>query len=403
MREVLAQNPLSGWREGMERGTLVRALVGALGTLRDEAAAPQVLAILESKSNEYRHVLPIAAWASGRLRHGPALPALERLVLSPKVVPNAESIWAIGEIGAWAPGAGERAASLLRAIPGIDGLDPAVAMVRLTALAKTRAGRPDAPSSAELRRALERALWEPAFRQQETSRRQAWALRSLAELARVYGDRPGDRAGPEAEDAFFLGHEAVRYFVTRDDHRVRTSAQAAFAAWGIPLPRTRRYYAFSLDAIEERGGIAALHDAVRDPLGVFRHNVATRLAERGHPSSVRPLAEAAARVFAEPATSTYEYDDAPLHVVTFARALARLNRPEGNAILLEALRSAHHHVRAVVADNAPSDPAFVPELMAMLGDPRSFLRGRADRALRALGSAAASASASESPSRTVEL
>ncbi len=399
MRELLEQSPLSGWREGIERGALVRELVGALGTLRDEAAAPVILQILESKSNEYRHVLPVAAWAMGRLRHLPALPALERLVFSPKEASSSEAVWAIGELGSAHPSARERVTTVLRTLPNVESLEPGVDIVRLTGLAKTNAGTAAAPTTSELRRGLERALWDPAFRQEETSRRQAWALRSLAELARVWRESYPDE---EDHDAFFLGHEAVRYFVTRDDHRVRTSAEAAFAAWGAPLPRTRRYYSFVLDAIEERGGLEALHDAVRDPLGVFRHNVATRLAERGHPSSVRPLAEAAARLFAEPATSTYEYDDAPLYLVTFVRALARLNRPEGNAVLLEGLRSAHHHVRAVIADNAPDDPAFVPELMAMLGDPRSFLRSRAERSLRALGIGTTSPS-ERPPPRTAPL
>jgi HEAT repeat protein len=141
----------------------------------------------------------------------------------------------------------------------------------------------------------------------------------------------------------------------------------------------------TLDALEARGGLDALHEALRDPLGIFRHNVASRLAELGHASSVRPLAEATARLLAEPATSTYEYDDAPSHLVVFVRALARMNRPEGNEVLIEALRSGHHQVRAVVAENAPEDARFVPELTAMLGDPRSFLRSRAERSLAALG------------------
>lgn len=399
MRTLLAASPLSGWRDGIERVALVRELVGALGTLRDEASAPLVLQILEATSNEYKPVKPVAAWAAGRLRHLPALPALERIALSRTEPVGSETVWAIGELGASHPSMRERATALLAALPGVGSLEPGVEIVRLTGLAKANAGTSAGPKTRELRSALERALWDPAFRQEETSRRQAWALRSLAELARVWREGRASRSRDE-DDAFFLGHEAVRYFTTRDDHRVRTSSEAAFAAWGAPLPRTRRYYAFVLDAIEQRGGLEALHDAVRDPLGVFRHNVATRLAERGHPSSVRPLAEATARLFAEPPTSTYEYDDAPLHVVTFVRALARLNRPEGNAVLLDGLRSAHHHVRAVIADNAPDDPAFVPALMAMLGDPRSFLRSRAERALRASGAMAKSAS---EPPRTAPL
>ncbi len=189
----------------------------------------------------------------------------------------------------------------------------------------------------------------------------------------------------DGADALFLGHEAVRYLVTRDDHRVRRAAEEAFAAWNLPVPATRRYYAFVLEDLERRGGLEALHDAVRDSLGVFRHNVAARLAELASPASVRPLAEATARLFAEPPTSTYEYDDAPSHLVAFVRALAKLNRPEGNDVLIDGLRTGNHQVRAVVAENAPDDERFVPELMAMLGDPRSFLRSRAERSLASLG------------------
>ena len=36
--------------------------------------------ILASTSHEYRAVLPVAAWALGRLRHVTALPRLERLL-----------------------------------------------------------------------------------------------------------------------------------------------------------------------------------------------------------------------------------------------------------------------------------------------------------------------------------
>lgn len=193
------------------------------------------------------------------------------------------------------------------------------------------------------------------------------------------------RRSQDETSAFFLGQQAVRYFVTRDDHRVRRAAFEAFAAWDVSIPRTRTYYSFVLDEIEQEGGLGALHDALRDPLGVFCHNVATRLAERGHPSSVRPLAEVTARLFSEPATSTYEYDDAPNNLVAFVRALARFNRPDGNDVLIDGLRNGHHQVRAVVAENAPDDPRFVPELTVMLGDPRSFLRSRAERSLRAMG------------------
>jgi HEAT repeat protein len=266
-------------------------------------------------------------------------------------------------------------------LDGLVGLEPGAEMVRLCALTKVRTPSSDGPRASDLRRALERALWEPAFRQEESSRRRTWALRSLEELA---GLRPTSRRSDDV-DPYFLGHEAVRYFATRDDHRVRRAAVDAFGAWGVPVPATRRYYVFVLDDLEACGGTSALHEALRDPLGVFRHNVATRLAERAHATSVRPLAEATARLFAEPPTSTYEYDDAPSHLVAFVRALAKLNRPEGNDVLIEGLRSGNHQVRAVVAENAPDDERFVPELTAMLGDPRSFLRSRAERSLASLG------------------
>lgn len=400
IRTLLANNPMPSWREGIERGVLVKELVTALGTLRDEHAGPRLLEVLEATSQEYRAILPVAAWALGRIRHLPALATLERLLSSPKEPPTCEALWAVGAIGAAHPASRARAVTLLERLTG---LEPGAEMVRLTALAKIH-GFTGAPSRAsELRSALETALWEPAFRQEESSRRRTWALRSLEELAAARAARRAGAAHHDDVDPYFLGHEAVRYFVTRDDHRVRRAAEEAFAAWGVPVPQTRRYYVFVLDDLEARGGLGALHEALRDPLGVFRHNVATRLAERAHPSSVRPLAEATARLFAEPPTSTYEYDDAPSHLVAFVRALAKLNRPEGNDVLIEGLRAGNHQVRAVVAENAPDDERFVPELMAMLGDPRSFLRSRAERSLAALGINPESRRGSDQPPRLAPL
>lgn len=382
LRDLLSKSPMPSWREGLALGALVREVVVALGTLRDEDARQPLLEVLEERGQEYRAIVPSAAWALGRLGYFPALGSLERLLCSPKDLVTPETIWAAGEIGAAHPTARTRALALLDNMPG---LEPGAELVRHAALAKILQGRSDAaPRGDDLRRALERALWEPAFRREETSRRRTWALQSLEELAALPTKR-GDAFSRERKHALFLGHEAIRYFVTRDDHRVRKAAESAFKALGVQVPQTRRYYSFVLDELERHGGLDALHDALRDPLGVFRHNVATRLSAIGHSSSVRPLAEATARLFAEPPTSTYEYDDAPSHLVAFVRALARLNQPEGNDVLIEGLRTGNHHVRAVVAENAPEDPRFVPELMAMLGDPRSFLRSRAERSLATLG------------------
>lgn len=378
LRRLLDDNPLTGWREGLERGGLVRELVIALGELDDEASAPKLLSILESTSLEYRAVLPAAAHALGRLRYVPALTALERLLFSPKEPVTCEAVWAVGAIGQAHASAREGAAALL---DRLTGLEPGAEATRFAALAKLRFGK-SAPKSVELRRAIDRALWEPAFRQEETSRRRAWGLRALEELAAI---ATTERSARIEAGALFLGHAAIRHLVTRDDHRVRRAANSAFAAWGLPATRVRPYFAFALPELERSGGLEALVEAVRDPLGIFRHNVATRLAEIGDERVVRPLAEATARLFAEPPTSTYEYDDAPPHLVAFVRALAKLNRPESNDVLIAGLRSDNHQLRAVIAENAPDDERFVPELMAMLGDPRSFLRSRAEKTLMSLG------------------
>lgn len=378
LRRLLDDNPLTGWREGLERGHLVRELIVALGKLGDVTSAERLVAVLESSSQEYRAVIPAAAHALGRLHYAPALSSLERLLASPKEPVRCEAVWAVGAIGRAHPREGARAAALL---DGLTGLEPGVEATRLAALSTLRAGK-KSPKSVELRRALQRALWEPAFRQEETSRRRVWALRALEDLASM---PRADRASAKGEAlAPFLGHESVRYLLTRDDHRVRRAARRAFAAWRLALPTIRPYFSFALASLEARG-LDALHEAVRDPLGIFRYNVAERLGTIGDPRSVRPLAEATAQVLAEPPTSTYEYDDAPPHLVAFVRALAKMNAREGNDVLIEALRSNHHQVRAVVAEHAPRDERFIPELMAMLQDPRSFLRARAEKSLIALG------------------
>jgi HEAT repeat protein len=364
LRRLLEMSPLNGWRAGLEKGALVQELVRALGALGDTQAAPLLVTILESKSQEYRAVLPAAAFSLGQLRHEPALTALERIVLSPKDAGMCEAVWAIGEIGRAHPEARGRARALLDLV---NGLEPGAEAIRLAALAKI-----GAPSKEkELRAAIDRALGEPGFRQDETSRRRAWAFRALEDLASVVKKRGG---------ALSFDYDAVRHWVTRDDHRVRRAAERAFAAWEIPIPKARPYFAFALP-----DDIDGLLEALRDPLGIFKHNVARKLAALGDQRAVRPLAEATARLFAAPVTSTYEYDDAPPPLVAFVRALAKLNDKTYNGVLLDGLRSANHQVRAVVAENAPDDERFVPELMAMLGDSRSFLRSRAEKSLTSLG------------------
>lgn len=393
LRRLLAESPMTNWREGIARADLVAELTAALGTLRDEEAGATLMTVLEGRSQEYRAIAPTAAWALGRIAHLPALDALAHLLTSPNVAVTCEAIWAVGEIGARHAEAGERAGDVLASLRG---LEPGAEMVRLSGLAKVATTTRPGPSTASLREAFERALWEPSFRREETAKRRLWALRAFADLGAAGSTLDG---GTRTALAGVLDHEAVRYFVTLDDHRVREEAERAFSTWRLPVPKTRKYYAFLLEDLERQGGLEALHDALRDPLGVFRHNVATYLSDKGDPSSVGPLAEATARLFAEPPTSTYEYDDAPAHLVAFVQALARFNRPEGNAVLIDGLRTGHHHVRAVVAENAPDDPRFIPELMAMLGDTRSFLRSRAERSLAALGVRRA---ASDVPPLTVE-
>lgn len=366
LRSLLEASPLSGWRAGLEKGALVQELVRALGALGDQQAAPHLVMLLESKSQEYRAVLPFAAHSLGQLRHEPALVALERLVLSPKDAGMSEAVWAIGEIGRAHPEARGRARALLDLLRG---LEPGAEALRVAALAKIGAGQKEK----ELRAAIDRALTEPGFRQDETSRRRAWAFRALEDLAAVAKKK--SRTSP-----LWFDFDAIRHWVTRDDHRVRRAATHAFTAWGMTVPKVRPYYAVALPS-----DIDGLLEGLRDPLGIFKHNLAARLAELGDKRAVRPLAEATARLFAAPPTSTYEYDDAPPPLVAFVRALAKLNDPTYNGVLLEGLRSENHQVRAVVAENAPEDERFVPELMAMLGDPRSFLRSRAEKSLTSLG------------------
>lgn len=362
LRRLLAENAMTNWREGIERGALVRELVTALGDVRDHGAAPLLAGILESTSQEYRTILPLAAWALGRLEHAPALPILERLLASPKDAVSSETIWAIGEI---ARANGEAPAVL----DALTGLEPGAELTRL--VARMKLGRDVDPSL--VRTAIARALWEPAFRQEETARRQVLTFRALEELP------PESLIDPRTGDSV-IDHETIRYFVTRDDVRVRKAAERAFTVMGLPLPKVRAYFAHALpDSLD------ALHEAVRDPLGLFRHNVATQLAAIGDPRSVLPLAEATSRLFAEPPTSTYEYDDAPPTLARFVRALASFNDPDGNDVLVEGFHSENPHVRGVIAEHAPNDPRFIPELMAMLGDPRSFLRARAEKSLTARG------------------
>lgn len=359
LARLLEENPLRDWREGLERGPLVRELVVTLGVLGDPAVAPALVALLDSKSLEYRPFFPHAAEALGALEHegaAPRLRELTRLAATQRDGVPTELLWALGKIGGSSV---EEARETRELVEGVVLADRAAEVVRLATMSKLGA-RVDGFEDA-----LERALWEPGFKREETSRRRVWAFRCFEEAGGVEFDM-----------------DAVRYFVTLDDHAVRRAATAAFRAQGHRVPRVRPYYRFVLPEIERRG-LDALHQALHDKNGVFRYNVALRLAAIGHPSSVLPLVRGLRRLFEEPLASTYEYDDAPHHLVWFCKALKRMADPRGNLALIEGLRSSDPHVRAVIADDPPDDPRALPELVRLLDDPRSFVRTRAERALAA--------------------
>jgi HEAT repeat protein len=120
---------------------------------------------------------------------------------------------------------------------------------------------------------------------------------------------------------------------------------------------------------------------VTDPWGVFRYNVALRLARIGDPSSVPVLCEALRALYLEPPTSTYEYDDPPYHLRWFARALGAFEDPAAAACRIEGLSSANHHVRQIIASDPPKDDRVVSALVRLLDDPRPLLRSRAQHAL----------------------
>ncbi len=362
---LLADNPLRDWKEGLERGPLVRELVVALGVLgaaeAGASAVPEAGAmlhvLLSSHSLEYRPLFPACAEALGRLEHTPSAARLRELTRISATLRDGvptEFVWALGQLGGGSP---DDTRATLELCGSAELADRAAEVVRLATMTKLGA------SVGGFDDALERALWEPGFKREETARRRVWAFRCLADVGGVEFDM-----------------DAVRYFVTIGDHTVRAAATAAFRAQGQRVPRVRPYFRFVLPELERRG-LDALHQALHDKNGVFRYNIALKLASIGDPSSVGPLVKSLRRLFEEPLTSTYEYDDAPHHLVWFCKALKRLGDPRGNMALIEGLRSTDPHVRAVIADDPPDDPRALPELVRLLSDPRSFVRTRAERAL----------------------
>lgn len=370
---ILARSPLPDWKTGIERGDLVQELVLALGSLGDRGAAPALLKVLAQTNKEYDEVLPLAAGALGALGAEEAATALAQRLDRPVESASAEEIWAYGEICAREPAVHARADSAARArLARLGGLDLAAEVVRAAALAKL--GHDRAPYV----EALGHALREPGNRKSDTSRQRIWAWRCFGELG-----------GPSPDVL------TVRQFLTTDDHGVRSAATKALARRGVAAPEARLYFSFGLDARERAGGLAALHEAALDPWGVFRYNVAQRLAKRGDPASVPVLAAATRAVFDEPVTSTYEYDDPPYHLRWFARALGSFTTPEAAACLIEGLSSPNHHVRQVIASDPPKDERVIAALVRLLDDPRSLLRSRAQHALEAFKKTPAYARAME--------
>ena len=366
---ILARSPLTDWKTGIERGDLVQELVLALGSLGDRSAAPALLKVLAQPNKEYDEVFPLAAGALGALGAAEAALALAQRLDRAAEGATAEEIWAYGEICLRDPEAHDAARTRLTRLAG---LDLAAEVVRAAALVKLGGDR------APYAEAFLHALREPGHRKADTARQQIWAWRCFGEL------------GGRAPDVV-----TMRHFITTDDHGVRIAATKALARQGAVVPDARLYFSFGLDARERLGGLAALHEAVSDPWGVFRYNVAQRLARIGAPESVPVLASAMRALFDEPLTSTYEFDDPPYHLRWFARALGSFPQAEAAACLIEGLSSTNHHVRQVIASDPPKDERVVAALVRLLDDPRALLRARAQHALEAFKRSPAYARAME--------
>jgi hypothetical protein len=377
---ILARNPLVDWRSGIERRDLVQEVVLALGAVGDRAAVPALLKVLAAPNAEYDEVHPLAAGALGALGAREALGPLAQRLERTRDAAAAEDIWAYGELASrHVAGAGELRDARAR-LASLSSLDPAAEVVRAAALVKLGADRgPFVEARAQ-------ALGTPGHRKVDTARQRVWAWRCFGEIG-----------GPVPDV------HTIRQYVTTDEHDVRAAASKALARQGVGIRDARPYFLFALDALEKQGGLSALHAAVRDPWGVFRYNVALRLARIGDRSSVRVLCGAMRELYEEPVTSTYEYDDPPFHVRWFARALGSFADPEGTACLIEGLSSQNHHVRQVIASDPPKDDRVIAALVRLLDDPRAVLRSRAQHALEAFKRSPAYTRAMEERDRVAEL
>lgn len=103
---LLTDNPLRDWKEGLERGPLVRELVVTLGALGASCAGAPLHELLASKSLEYRPLFPACAEALGRLEHAPSAPRLRELTRISATLRDGvptEFVWALGQVGGATP------------------------------------------------------------------------------------------------------------------------------------------------------------------------------------------------------------------------------------------------------------------------------------------------------------
>lgn len=345
LRRVFDENPLSDWRKGIERGELVRELILTLGELGDPSAEPTLLAAFTSPLKEYKELMPASARALGNLR---ALGSADRLVAHVQSLgapPSVEFVWALGRLASKHAGARATLRGLVTHEPGAEA-------VRLSAV-----GTPE-----QFAEAFSRATREPAYRLVETLERRTWAWRAF-----------GERGGVPLTDA------EVQAAVTTDEHEVRAAAINALERTKRALPDTRYYFRVVVDAIERKGGAAALAEAVVDPLGVFRYNAALRLSALGE--SMGHVAEAARALFATTPLSSFDYMDAPHDLEWFVRALARSSDPGARGALLEGLSSKNPQVRALVAEHASLDERTRLLFKPLLSDESALVRSRAEKAL----------------------
>lgn len=307
----------------------------------DPAASQALQFILFQKHNRYICLRGIAAVALAKLQEVSILPKLLKQKIWVSTNEDADLIWALGELGKQAqPKEKKQICKFLQNISPQIEMHYGIAQAALQKLGV---------ETKDLQNSIQRMLSMPKHGRDDTIHQRTWALRIIEESK----DLPISLAYPH---------------LYSESPMIRKQALSAVKARGAKIPPIHKYYRFVLDDLYTQGGLEALHQALLDEQGLFRYNIAFKLADLQDPRSAEPLCIQIQKHLQHWESWTAD-KEGPSEFDWLVRALIRLGPLQEISvkIILTCLTHENKNVKdPILREKLPSDERLIPGMLQVV-------------------------------------